>query len=117
MTPFFTPEPTPYGPARIFLAGVGAGMTEVAGEVADGFLVHPFSTAEFLREHTLPALDRGLATAGRSRDDFEISWPAMVVTGATEADIVAASIGHPGPARVLRLDPRVQGRARRPRLG
>jgi probable F420-dependent oxidoreductase len=91
MTPFFTPEPTPYGPARIFLAGVGTGMTEVAGEVADGFLVHPFSTAEFLREHTLPALDRGLATAGRSRDDFEISWPAMVVTGATEADITAAS--------------------------
>ena len=67
MTPFFTPEPSPYGPPRIFLAGVGPAMTEVAGEVADGFLVHPFSTAEFLREHTLPALERGLATsAGRA---------------------------------------------------
>ena len=42
----------------------GPAMTEVAGEVADGFLVHPFSTAEFLREHTLPALERGLATSG-----------------------------------------------------
>jgi alkanesulfonate monooxygenase SsuD/methylene tetrahydromethanopterin reductase-like flavin-dependent oxidoreductase (luciferase family) len=73
MTPFFTPEATPYGPARIFLAGVGTGMTEV------------------LREHTLPALDRGLATSGRTRDGFEISWPAMVVTGATEQDITAAS--------------------------
>ena len=56
-------------------------MTEVAGEVADGFLVHPFSTAEFLREHTLPALERGLATSGRTRADIEISWPVMVVTG------------------------------------
>ncbi|MGZ6979083.1 MAG: LLM class flavin-dependent oxidoreductase, partial [Acidimicrobiia bacterium] len=34
MTPFFTPEPSRYGTARIFLAGVGPGMTEVAGEVA-----------------------------------------------------------------------------------
>ena len=91
MTPFFTPEPTEYGPARIFLAGVGTGMTEVAGEVADGFLVHPFSTAEFIREHTLPALDRGLAASGRTRADIEISWPAMVVTGVTEADVTAAA--------------------------
>jgi probable F420-dependent oxidoreductase len=90
MTPFFTPEPTDLGPARIFLAGVGPGMTEVAGEVADGFLVHPFSTPEFVREHTMPALERGLATAGRAREDFEISWPVLVVTGETEEDIVAA---------------------------
>jgi probable F420-dependent oxidoreductase len=91
MTPFFSPEPLECGPARIFLAGVGPGMTEVAGEVADGFLVHPFSTEQFLREHTLPALERGLATSGRDRSDIEISWPVMVVTGETEADIVAAS--------------------------
>ena len=39
-------------------------MTEVCGEVADGFLVHPFSTARSLAELTLPALDRGLARAG-----------------------------------------------------
>jgi probable F420-dependent oxidoreductase len=86
MTPFFTPAPSKVGTARIFLAGVGDKMTEVAGEVADGFLVHPFSTADFLREHTLPALERGLATSGRSRTDIEIAWPVMVVTGETEAD-------------------------------
>jgi probable F420-dependent oxidoreductase len=91
MTPFFTPEPTEYPTARIFLAGVGEGMTEVAGEVADGFLVHPFSTPEFLREHTLPALDRGLATSGRTRDAIEISWPVLVVTGETEEDMTAAA--------------------------
>ncbi len=91
MTPFFTPQPNPSGPARIFLAGVGPAMTEVAGEVGDGFLVHPFSSADFLREHTLPALERGLATSGRSRRDIEISFPVMVVTGANDADTASAA--------------------------
>jgi probable F420-dependent oxidoreductase len=91
MTPFFTPEPSPHGLARIFLAGVGPAMTEVAGEVADGFLVHPFSSEQFIRERTLPALERGLASSGRDRSDIEISFPVMVVTGETEADITAAA--------------------------
>ncbi len=41
-------------------------MTEVAGEVADGFMIHPFSTEKFMRETTMPALERGLATSGRN---------------------------------------------------
>src|SRR4051812_36031284 len=91
MTPFFTPARSSVGTARIFLAGVGERMTEVAGEVADGFLVHPFSTAAFLLEHTMPALERGLAASGRTRADIEIAWPVMVVTGETDADRQAAA--------------------------
>src|SRR6202167_3793376 len=63
MTPFFSPGPNPYGPPKVFLAAVGTLMTEVAGEVADGMLVHGFTTERYLREVTLPALDRGLAKA------------------------------------------------------
>ena len=117
MTPFFTPGATPYGPARIFLAGVGTGMTEVAGEVADGFLVHPFSTPEFLREHTLPALERGLAASGRTRDSFEISWPAMVVTGATGEDIAAAPAVTRAQLAFYGSTPAYKRRARRARVG
>jgi probable F420-dependent oxidoreductase len=91
MTPFFSPERNGLAPARIFVAGVGEGMTEVAGEVADGFLVHPFSTEAFLREHTLPALERGFAASGRSRAGFEISFPVLVVTGTSDADLEAAA--------------------------
>src|SRR5688500_15990562 len=40
MTPFCGPGPSPHGNAKLFLAGVGARMTEVAGEVWDGFLFH-----------------------------------------------------------------------------
>ena len=82
MTPFFDPGPNPHGSRRaIFLAGVGPQMTEVAGEVADGFFVHPFNTPESVRDVTLPALERGLARAGRRRDGFQISLQLMIVIG------------------------------------
>lgn len=84
MTPFFSPGPNPYGPPRVLLAAVGPMMTEVAGEVADGLLVHAFTTERYLREITLPALDRGLARSGRSREEFQISLSGLVVTGADE---------------------------------
>ena len=81
MTPFFTPENTEHGPPRVFLAAVGPMMTEVAGEVADGIIVHAFTTEKYLRETTLPALERGFAKAGKQRGDFEISFPAFLATG------------------------------------
>src|SRR4051812_7857045 len=93
MTPFFNPGPNPYGPPKVFLAAVGEKMTEVAGEVADGLLVHGFTTERYLREVTIPALERGLAKAGRKREDFEISAPGFVVTGAGEEDMVKAAAG------------------------
>ncbi len=86
MPPFFDPGPNPYGAPRIFLAGVGPHMTEVAGEVGDGFLVHPFHTARSFRELTLPALERGLLRAGRERGDFEIAYQVMVVSGEDDAE-------------------------------
>ena len=86
MTPFFDPGPNEFGAPKVFLAAVGELMTEVAGEVADGLLVHPFTTERYLREVTLPALDRGLATAGRSRDDFQISFSGLIATGASDED-------------------------------
>ena len=89
MTPFFNPGPSPYGVPRIVLGGVGPLMTEVAGEVADGFMVHPFSTEKFMRETTMPALDRGLATSGRKRSDLEISFPSMVIVAETDEELAA----------------------------
>jgi probable F420-dependent oxidoreductase len=85
----FDPGPHPYGPPRITLAAVGPLMTKVAGRVADGFVSHAFQTAEYLRDVTLPAIDAGLAEAGRSRDEFEVSIPAFVVTGTTDEETAA----------------------------
>lgn len=96
MTPFFTPDASEmegYGPPKIFLAGVGELMTEVAGEVCDGFICHGFTTEKYLREVTLPALERGRAKAGKTLDGFEIIGPSFVVTGANEQQMIAAADG------------------------
>jgi probable F420-dependent oxidoreductase len=91
MTPMFDPGPNPFGNPAIFLAAVGELMTEVAGEVADGMLAHGFTTERYLREVTVPALERGLAASGRVRSDVEISYPGFVVTGVDEAGFAAAA--------------------------
>ena len=97
MTPFFTPTNTEHGAPRVFLAAVGPLMTEVAGEVADGIIVHAFTTEKYLRETTLPALERGFAKARakgeeKSRDNFEISYPCFVVTGRDEKELEQATV-------------------------
>ena len=91
MTPFFDPGKNPYGNPSILLAAVGELMTEVAGEAADGLLVHAFSTERYLREVSLPALERGAAKAGKTRADLTVSYPGFVVTGPTESDVAAAT--------------------------
>jgi len=91
MTPMFDPGPNPYGAPKVFLAAVGPRMTEVAGEVADGLLAHGFTTERYMREVTMPALDRGLERSGRTRHDLEVSYPAMIVTGVSEQEMTAAA--------------------------
>ena len=81
MTPMFTPTDTEYGPPRVYLAAVGPRMTEVAAEVADGIILHAFTTERYVREVTLPAIERGLEKAGKSRSDFTITCPSFVVSG------------------------------------
>ena len=93
MTPVFDPGPNPHGLPRIFCAGVGPKMTEVVGEVADGFFVHPFHTPESARQITLPALERGLAASGRERSSFEISCQMILVTGRDDEQCEAARNG------------------------
>jgi probable F420-dependent oxidoreductase len=92
MTPFFTPTDTEYGAPRVFLAAVGPKMTEVAGEVADGVIIHAFTTEKYLRETTLPALERGFEKVGKKREDFEISYPVFVVTGQNERELEEAKV-------------------------
>jgi probable F420-dependent oxidoreductase len=96
MTPFFTPparELDGFGVPRIFLAGVGPVMTEVAGEVCDGFICHGFTTERYLREVTIPALAKGRATAGKTLEGFEISGPSFVVTGSNDEEMEKAAAG------------------------
>ncbi len=96
MTPFFAPERAElagHGTPKIFLAGVGELMTEVAGEVCDGFICHGFTTERYLREVTIPSLERGRAKAGKTMEGFEIMGPSFVVSGNSAEELEAASAG------------------------
>ncbi|GGL15630.1 TIGR03617 family F420-dependent LLM class oxidoreductase [Nocardia jinanensis] len=89
MTPMFTP-PTVFPAPRVLLAGVGAKMAETAGRVADGILLHPFSTDRYLREVTVPALTKGRGTPGAPETSPEIVSSAFVATGNTEEELAAS---------------------------
>ncbi|HEX2038446.1 MAG TPA: LLM class F420-dependent oxidoreductase [Acidimicrobiales bacterium] len=91
MTPFFSPPPHSFGPPKVFIAAVGERLTETVGEVADGMLVHPFTTERYIREVTVPALDRGAAKVGKTHEDVQLSLPVFVVTGRDESEAAAAA--------------------------
>jgi probable F420-dependent oxidoreductase len=90
MIPAFSPGPNPHGRPPIFTGGFGPLMTAVGGEVADGFISHPFNTRRSLLEKTLPALERGLERAGRTRADLEIMSATLVITADTPEDLEAS---------------------------
>lgn len=93
MTPMFTPTNNPHGAPPVVLAAVGPKMAEVAGEVADGLLVHAFTTEKYLREVSIPAVEKGLAKAGKSREGFQVSYPPFIVTGRNETEREESRVG------------------------
>jgi probable F420-dependent oxidoreductase len=96
MPPTFVPGPNPYGVPPVLLGALGPVMTRTAAEVADGLLVMPFHSHRHVRERTLPAVEEGLALAGRTRADLAILPQAIVAMGRTEEEIDAASVGVRG---------------------
>ena len=91
MTPMFTSGPNPWGPPPVLLAAVGERMSRVAAEVADGLIVHGFTTQRFLREVTLPLVTGALRENRRRREEFTISYPGLLVTGETEEAFASAA--------------------------
>ncbi len=79
--PTFSPAANPHGSPAIYVAGVGPMMTEVAAEVGDGYFVHPFHSATSFDNLSLPALQRGLDKAGKSRKDLVVSAQVVIATG------------------------------------
>ena len=93
MTPMFTPADNDHGAPRVVLAAVGPLMTEVAGEVADGMIAHSFTTKAYMENVTLPAIERGLAKAGRKRSEFELCYPGFMVSDTSEEGLAKKKKG------------------------
>ena len=90
MPPMFSPGPAKGGAPPIYVGGVGPKMTEAAGEVADGMLLHPFHTGRSLEGTTLPNLQKGLTVSERRLSDFTLCAQVLVVTGKDEAGFEGA---------------------------
>jgi probable F420-dependent oxidoreductase len=84
MTPFFAPAPSQYGAPSVYLAAVGEAMTDVAGSSCDGLLPHPFTTERYMREVTVPTIERALSRSGKTRGEFSICFQGLVATGRTQ---------------------------------
>ncbi|HKV45867.1 MAG TPA: TIGR03617 family F420-dependent LLM class oxidoreductase [bacterium] len=90
MGPFFDPGRNPHPRIPIFIAGVNRLLCRLAGEVGDGFVVHPLHSVTYLREFVLPHLAEGLARSGRSRSDVHLYAPVFIAAGDTAAEVDAA---------------------------
>lgn len=90
MTPFFDPGPIPHPEVPIYIAGVNQYLSALAGELCQGFHVHPFHTVPYLDAVVLPNMEKGAARAGRTLEDVERVTTVFVMTGETDADVEQA---------------------------
>jgi probable F420-dependent oxidoreductase len=90
MTPFFDPGPIPNPDIPVYIAGVGPHLSRLAGELCDGFHVHPFHTTRYLDRVVLPGIADGARRAGRSSSDVARATTVFVMTGKTDAEIEQA---------------------------
>ena len=90
MTPFFNPGPIEHPDIPIFIGGVNPYMCRMAGEVADGLLMHSLNSVTYIREVVLPGLERGLQKRGRSRRDFTLRGTVFPVVAETEDELELA---------------------------
>ncbi len=92
MTPFFSPGPIGTPRVPIYIAGVNTSLCRLAGELADGFHVHPNHTVKYVREIVLPGIEAGLALSGRTRADLELVTSVFVITNDAEREAVRAQV-------------------------
>src|SRR5438093_798222 len=74
----------------VFIAGVNRLLCQLAGEVGDGFIVHPLHSVEYLQKVVLPNIAVGLTRSGRSRDDVTLYAPVFLAPGESPAEVAAA---------------------------
>jgi probable F420-dependent oxidoreductase len=85
LSDFFSPGPSPFV-VPIHVGGANTGTATVAGEVCDGFHMHPLHSRRYLEKVILPAIGDGLRCSGRERASFTLCVPAFVVVGDTDEE-------------------------------
>ena len=96
MTPVFSPPPGDWPPPSVVVGGLGPKMCAMAAEVADGLAVMPVTSERFFTEHTLVAVEQGLARRPAERGPLEVLPELIVCTGRDEAEMAVAEAGCRG---------------------
>ena len=86
MSPFFNPGPIEQPEIPVFIAGVNTRLARLAGELCDGFHVHPFHSPEYVRQTVKPAISEGASQAGRAPDRVELATSVFVVAAEKEQE-------------------------------
>lgn len=92
MAPFFNPGKIDHPNIPIYIAGVNAKISKLAGEVCDGLHAHGFHSVGYLNDVVMANVQAGLDEAGKKRDDFAMTVPIFVVTGTTAEEKRKAEI-------------------------
>jgi probable F420-dependent oxidoreductase len=87
MTPFFDPGPIEYPEIPIYIAGVNTRLASLAGELCDGFHVHPFHTPEYVEQVVKPAIAEGAGGEDRDPKEVMLATSVFVVTGENKKEI------------------------------
>ena len=87
MAPFFNPGPIEHPEIPIYIAGVNTRLARLAGELCDGFHVHPFHTPEYVRQIVKPAIKEGAEQENRHPEDIKLATSVFVITGETEEEV------------------------------
>jgi probable F420-dependent oxidoreductase len=90
MTPFFNPGPLPHPDIPIYIAGVNPVLCRLAGELAEGFHVHPYHSVKYIAEVVRPAIAEGARRAGRDPSSVVLSTAVFAAVGDSEAERAAA---------------------------
>lgn len=92
MSPFFNPGAIEHPNIPIYIAGVNTGLARLAGELCEGFHVHPFHSVRYVDEVILPALEEGAKKTSRKREDVSVSVTSFVATTPEEMNFARAQI-------------------------
>lgn len=90
MSPFFDPGPIDHPDIPVYIAGINERLCRLAGELCEGFHVHPLHSVKYLEEFVLPNIQQGLEKSGRTRQDIQLVAPVFVITGRDQAEMAGA---------------------------
>jgi len=91
MTPFFNPGPQSDPHVPIYIAGVNRYICKLAGELCDGFFVHPLHSVRYVDEIVKPLIAAGAERAGRNAEDCKLSASCFVVAGGNPQELANAA--------------------------